>query len=58
VSSGIINILIGAALFGLGASGRFKLIGTGSSWPLMVVGGAVAAIGIFQLIRRAATRHS
>lgn len=34
-----------------GASGQFALIGTHSSSALMIAGGLLAAVGLFQLIR-------
>ncbi|MBI5542590.1 MAG: hypothetical protein HY901_01780 [Deltaproteobacteria bacterium] len=55
MATGILNILIGLALVGLGASGRFKLIGT-SPAVLMVVGAIVGGFGAFQLIRALARR--
>jgi hypothetical protein len=51
VFAGIWNILIGLAAVAAGASGRFSLIGTNSSMLLMIAGGALAAYGIFQLVR-------
>ena len=49
--SGIINIVIGVALIGAGLSGKFVLFGTSSGTLLSVVGAAIAAMGIYQLIR-------
>jgi hypothetical protein len=48
---GIFNIVIGLIAVGLGATGKFKLLFTQSSLALMVVGGAIAAFGVFQLLR-------
>jgi hypothetical protein len=56
MSTGIFNIVVGLVLVGLGASGRFKLIGM-SPVALMVVGGVVAAFGAFQIIRAIAKRR-
>jgi predicted phage tail protein len=57
MKSGIINLLIGGLLFAAGASGRFALIGTHSTTALAAIGAAVAAYGIFQLIRSSAQRR-
>jgi hypothetical protein len=48
---GIINIIVGLLCVGLGLSGKFVLIGTQSSIPLVAVGSAVAAYGVFRIIR-------
>ena len=48
----ILNILAGIALVIGGASGRLAFIGTDSPTAIMAIGGVVAAIGIFQLVRR------
>lgn len=47
----ILNILAGVALVLGGVSGRLALFGTNSSGAIMAVGGVIAAIGIFQLVR-------
>ncbi len=49
--AGVWNLVIGLLAVGAGASGRFALIGTHSSTALVVVGGCIAALGLFQLIR-------
>jgi uncharacterized membrane protein YgaE (UPF0421/DUF939 family) len=51
VAAGIWNLLFGLAALAAGASGRFHFIGTNSSTLLMVVGGAIAALGVYQLVR-------
>ncbi len=47
----ILNILVGAALVFGGATGKVALLGTDNSTAIMVVGGVVILIGIYQLIR-------
>ncbi|MGZ3424109.1 MAG: hypothetical protein ACXWUG_00900 [Polyangiales bacterium] len=49
--AGIWNLLIGLAAVAAGASGRFSLIGTNSSMLLMIAGGALAAYGVYQIVR-------
>jgi hypothetical protein len=49
--AGVFNFIFGIAAIGLGLSGKFQLIGTGSSTALAVFGGVVAAWGVFQLVR-------
>ena len=49
--SGVWNIGFGLVAVAAGASGRFTLLGTGSSTALMVVGGLLAAFGLTQLVR-------
>lgn len=49
----VLNILFGVAMILAGASGRFAFLGTDSPLLLMVIGGAVAALGAFQLVRHA-----
>jgi hypothetical protein len=51
VKSGFWNVGFGLVAVAAGASGQFTLIGTDSSKWLMVAGGAVAALGVFQLWR-------
>lgn len=51
MAAGIWNLLFGLAALAAGASGRFHFIGTNSSTLLMVVGGAIAALGVYQLVR-------
>jgi hypothetical protein len=54
----ILNILIGAAMVLGGASGHLALLGTGSSTAIMVVGGVVIALGVFQLVRSMSNKES
>ncbi|MBV9949698.1 MAG: hypothetical protein JOZ69_22850 [Myxococcales bacterium] len=49
--AGVWNLVFGLAAVAAGASGQFALPFTGSPTALMIVGGVVAALGIFQLIR-------
>jgi hypothetical protein len=49
VKSGFWNLGFGLVAIAAGATGKFQLIGTESSTALMVAGGAVAALGVFQL---------
>jgi hypothetical protein len=51
VKSGFWNVGFGLVAVAAGASGQFTLIGTDSSKWLMVAGGVVAALGVFQLWR-------
>jgi hypothetical protein len=51
MKSGFWNLGFGLVAVAAGATGQFKLIGTDSSTWLMVAGGAVAALGVFQLWR-------
>ena len=46
------NIIIGILLIAAGLSGRFALIGTGSSKALAAVGAAILVWGIVQVARR------
>ncbi len=46
------NIIIGILLIVAGLSGRFALIGTGSSKALAAVGAAILIWGIVQVARR------
>ena len=45
------NIVWGLIMFGGGASGKLALRGTDSSGALMVLGGILIAVGIFQMIK-------
>lgn len=47
---GIIQIIVGAVCVAAGLSGEYGLIGTRTSIPLVVVGGAVAAYGVFRIV--------
>jgi hypothetical protein len=49
--AGVFNIVMGLAAVALGATGKFALPFTNSPAPLMVVGGAIAALGVYQLLR-------
>jgi hypothetical protein len=51
VKSGVFNLGFGLVAVAAGASGQFTLMGTDSSTYLMVAGGVVAALGVFQLWR-------
>lgn len=51
MKSGFWNVGFGLVAVAAGASGQFTLIGTDSSKWLMVAGGVVAALGVFQLWR-------
>ncbi|NLF72991.1 MAG: hypothetical protein GX575_28475 [Candidatus Anammoximicrobium sp.] len=46
------NIVIGVLMLLAGLSGRFSLIGTGSSKALAFFGAAILAWGIVQVVRR------
>lgn len=47
----ILNIAIGLVMVVGGATGELALLGTSSSPALLVVGGIVAVLGVFQLVR-------
>ncbi len=49
MKSGVWNLGFGLVAVAAGASGQFTLLGTSSSTLLMVAGGLVAALGVFQL---------
>ncbi len=51
MGAGIWNIVFGLAAIAAGASGRFNLIGTNSPLLLMIAGGILAAVGVYQLVR-------
>lgn len=51
MAPGVWNIVIGAIMLVGGLTGKLRLIGTGSSGALAVVGGAVAAYGVYQFVR-------
>lgn len=51
MAAGIWNLLFGLAALAAGASGRFHFIGTNSPMLLMIVGGAIAAFGVYQIVR-------
>jgi hypothetical protein len=53
--SGIWNLGFGLIAVAAGASGRFALLGTGSSTALVIVGGLLAAFGLIQLVRSRGT---
>jgi hypothetical protein len=54
---GIIQIIVGAVCVGAGLSGKFVLLGTQSSIPLVVIGAAVAAYGVFRIVRERRERR-
>ncbi len=47
----VLNIVIGVAVIVGGATGKMSLLGTRSPEALMAVGGVLAAVGVFQLVR-------
>ncbi len=49
--AGVWNLAFGAMALAAGLSGRFALPGTESSAALAVLGGVLAAFGLFQLLR-------
>ena len=49
--SAIFNIVVGIAMIAAGASGRFSFIGTDSPTVLILVGVAVAGLGVYQAFR-------
>jgi len=49
--AGIWNLLFGLVAVAAGASGKFVLPFTTSPLPLMVLGGAIASFGAYQLWR-------
>lgn len=51
MAAGIWNLVFGLAALAAGASGQFHFIGTNSSTLLMIVGGAIAAFGAYQVVR-------
>jgi hypothetical protein len=51
MKTGVWNLGFGLVAIVAGASGQFTLLGTNSSILLMVAGGAIAALGVFQLWR-------
>lgn len=51
MKAGSWNLAFGLVAIVAGASGRFELPGTSSPTPLIVVGGLLAAFGLFQLVR-------
>lgn len=51
MKSGIWNLGFGLVAVAAGASGKFVLPGTTSGTALEVVGGLLAAYGLFQIIR-------
>jgi hypothetical protein len=51
MKTGVWNLGFGLVAIAAGASGQFTLLGTGSSKLLMVAGGIVAALGVYQLWR-------
>jgi hypothetical protein len=51
--AGIFNVAIGIVCVVAALGGGYALIGTDSQEALAAVGGVIAAIGIFQLVRHA-----
>ena len=51
MKTGIWNLGFGLVAIAAGASGRFTFFGTNSPMLLMVAGGLVAALGVYQLWR-------
>jgi hypothetical protein len=51
MKAGYWNIGFGVLAILGGASGKFALLGTGSPTWLIVAGGALAAFGVYQLVR-------
>jgi hypothetical protein len=49
MKSGVWNLGFGLVAIGAGASGQFRLPLTSSPTPLIVVGAALAAFGVYQL---------
>lgn len=47
---GIFNLVMGLAAMGAGLTGR-GLIGTGSPLHLMILGGAICLLGLYQIVR-------
>jgi hypothetical protein len=54
--AGVWNLVIGLLAVVAGASGRFALIGTHSSTALVVIGGCIAALGLYQLVKSRKTQ--
>lgn len=50
---GIFNLVVGLVALVAGLSGEFALIGTDSSEALAGVGGVIAAIGVYQIVKSA-----
>jgi hypothetical protein len=51
MKAGVWNLGFGLLGVGLGLSGKFALLGTNSPTALVVVGGALAAWGVVQIVR-------
>jgi len=51
MGSAIFNIVMGVAAILAGLSGEVVLLGTHSSTALIVIGGVIATLGVYQLIR-------
>lgn len=52
MGAAVFNLVIGVAMLLGGASGKLALLGTSSSGLLAVLGGVVAALGLYQLVTR------
>mgnify|MGYP006971774057 CR=1 FL=1 len=48
---GIINVIVGLVLVAGGLSGKMVLLGTNSSVLLAIIGGAIAALGVYGLVK-------
>jgi hypothetical protein len=51
MKTGVWNLGFGLVAIAAGASGKFTLLGTNSSTLLMIAGGVIAALGVYQLWR-------
>ena len=51
MKAGVWNLGFGLLGVGLGLSGKFALLGTNSPMALVVVGAALAAWGVVQIVR-------
>jgi hypothetical protein len=58
MSAGVWNVIIGLVMLAGGLSGRFSLLFTNSSLALAVVGGVIAAVGGYQIVRARGGRAS
>ena len=51
MGTAIFNIVVGLICLAGGYSGRFTFIGTNSAGLTMAIGGAITALGVYQLIK-------
>ncbi len=49
--NGIVNVIIGLLLVVAGLSGKFVLLGTNSSILLAILGGGIAGMGVYRLVK-------